>query len=327
MPQDTTIYWNGTGRIPAIIDSLAPEYRSDLIRAVLDIKAKNTYTDPTYAYVLLVSIIAVIYFTIRWSNQVTKRRSAEIDYADIEPIQNSINTDQTLIYKGSQLQFSIAALSNILAKRFPFFVSLNPFEKEKFINRLQQFIAQKTFVIHDTSGFKEMPVLISAAAIQLSFGLEKFLLPGFEFIHIFPEEFIGVHPSIRVLQGNVSGNTIYLSWKHFLQGFQYPDDGQNVGLHEMAHAYYYQYVETDFETDKNFVTAFPAFTNYGNKVFQQEALPGFDLYSDYALRNFQEFWAESIEIFFEKPLAMKTQYPDMYTTLCILLNQHPAEKI
>jgi hypothetical protein len=172
-----------------------------------------------------------------------------------------------------------------------------------------------------------MPVLISAAAIQLSFGLEKFLLPGFEFIHIFPEEFIGVHPSIRVLEGNVSGNSINLSWKHFLHGFQYPGDGQNVGLHEMAHAYYYQYFETSREVDKNFVAAFADFTNYGNKVFEQEALPGFDLYSDYALRNFQEFWAESVEIFFEKPFAMKMQYPELYSTICVVLNQDPARKI
>ena len=60
-----------------------------------------------------------------------------------------------------------------------------------------------------------MPVLISAAAIQVSFGLEKYLLPDFPNIHIFPEEFIATEPSVRFLEGNVSDNCINISWKHF----------------------------------------------------------------------------------------------------------------
>jgi Mlc titration factor MtfA (ptsG expression regulator) len=47
------------------------------------------------------------------------------------------------------------------------------------------------------------------------------------------------------------------------------------------------------------------------------------LYSDYALRNFQEFWAESIEIFFERPADMKRKYEDLYGALCEILNQNP----
>ena len=41
-----------------------------------------------------------------------------------------------------------------------------------------------------------MPVLISAAAIQLTFGLKKYLLPNFKFIHIYPKEFLRVQPTI-----------------------------------------------------------------------------------------------------------------------------------
>ena len=51
-----------------------------------------------------------------------------------------------------------------------------------------------------------------------------------------------------------------------------------------------------------------------------------DLYSDYALRNFQEFWAESVEIFFEKPVEMESHYPQLYQTMKGLLNQDPINK-
>lgn len=232
-----------------------------------------------------------------------------------------------LTYYGNDLNFSEAELTGILTKRFPYFNSLSSIQKDRFINRLQQFIATKTFKIHDDKGFKEMPVLISAAAIQLTFGLEKFLLPNFEFIHVYPQEFMRVQETICFLEGNVSGHSINLSWKHFLEGYANPNDGQNVGLHELAHALYYQNFIVEENEDPTFRNTFGHFNNYGNKVFEQEQQPGNDLYSDYALRNFQEFWAESAEIFFEKPAEMKAAYPVLYDTIKILLNQDPFNKI
>jgi len=172
-----------------------------------------------------------------------------------------------------------------------------------------------------------MPILVSSAAIQLSFGMENYLLPQFEHIHIYPEEFMFVHKNFNVLEGNVSGANINISWKHFLEGFALPTDGQNVGLHEMAHAYYYQNFVCKENTDDCFVNGFRQFDVYANKAFESEKYPGNDLYSDYALSNFQEFWAESIEIFFEKPVFLNNQYPELYTSLKFLLRQDPINNI
>ena len=232
--------------------------------------------------------------------------------------------DPCLCYEGNQLNFSNADLTLMLNKRSAYFTKLNPFEKEKFIKRLQLFIAKKTFYIHDNSGFKEMPVLISASAIQLSFGLDNYLLPDFPFIHIYPDAFVRVDQTIRFLEGNVSGDCINISWKYFLQGFEIPDDGQNVGLHEMAHAYYFQNLQCSECEDRKFKNEYPVFELTGDKVFKKEAEPGNDLYSDYAMTNFQEFWAESVEIFFEKPVKLKSDYPELYGTIRDLLNQDTA---
>jgi len=325
MPQDTTIYWDGKGQAPPIIDSL-PLYQRQLVLQAVEQKSWESYTQHTFVYLFL--CLGFIFFSILalYSNKVTKRRERESQSAidhDLNLYSEGATSNRVFTYAGNTLNFTANILMAILLKHLPYFTALNPFDRDRFIHRLQNFIAHKTFVIHDESGFKEMPVLISATAIQLTFGLEKYLLPNFNVIHIFPEEFIGVHPTIRILEGNVSGNTINLSWKHFLQGFQFPGDGQNVGLHEMAHAYYFQYFETKEQVDTSFVAAFPAFNDYGNKVFQQEGKGGFILYSGYALSNFQEFWAESVELFFEKPAAMKIQYPELYLTMCHLLNQDP----
>ncbi|MDB5277899.1 MAG: zinc-dependent peptidase [Ferruginibacter sp.] len=332
MPQDTTIYWDGEGQLPPLIDSLPLQQQKAILHRIHDHKWDEHYSNPMdLAPGFVVLAIFILFFSIA-AIRSNKKTSSESDDNNILPGGHNLYPEGVQFanpvhtYRGSDLNFSLPEMSHILQKHSAYYNGLNPFDKEKFIQRTRKFITQISFVIHDKSGFKEMPVLISAAAIQLTFGLEKYLLPDFDYIHIYPEEFIGVHPTVRVLEGNVSGNTINLSWKHFLHGFQCPDDGQNVGLHEMAHAYYYQFFETGRQADKNFVAAFPAFNNYGNKVFQQEAIPGFDLYSDYALKNFQEFWAENIEIFFEKPAALRAHYPDLYYTICTLLNQYPNAK-
>ena len=63
-----------------------------------------------------------------------------------------------------------------------------------------------------------------------------------------------------------------------------------------------------------------------DKAFEVEQVPGNDLYSDYALKNSQEFWAESIEIFFEKPSQLNNIYPELYKSLKIVLRQDPLSK-
>ncbi|HTN05796.1 zinc-dependent peptidase [Agriterribacter sp.] len=59
------------------------------------------------------------------------------------------------------------------------------------------------------------------------------------------------------------------------------------------------------------------------KVFEQEKAPGNDFYSAYALTNFQEFWAESVELFFERPAQLQIVYPDLYKIMVVVLNQDP----
>jgi len=238
---------------------------------------------------------------------------------------DDVSQETILIYKGKELNFSDEIMISVLEKHFPYFNALPEDRKDVFLQRLKKFIALKTFVIHNKSGFREMPILISATAIKLSMGFEHFTLPHYTHIHIFPEAFLGVYPSLRVLAGNVSGNRIHISWKHFLEGYQFPEDGQNVGLHEMAHAYYYQHFETGEDVEENFVNRFDMFTQIGNAIFEKEKQSADPLYSSYALKNFQEFWAESVELFFEKPDTFKSKYTALYYILVNMLNQDPGE--
>ena len=319
MPQDTIIYTAPD----SVID--VEKYVAEKIQAEKDFKEKSDASSQ-WAPLYVILMLALIWIIIRIRDGKNTGYVALGSIVNNETDEDIIETEAPdyLVYEGSDLHFTEPEIITMLNKRCSFYKSLSDPDKEKFIMRLQKFMKQKTFKIHDQKGFKDMPVLISAAAIQVSFGLEKYMLPDFPFIHIFPQEFIRMESTICFLEGNVSGNCINISWKHFLEESEYPNDGKNVGLHEMAHAYYFQNLETGNNVDGSFVRTFSKFNNYGNKVFEQEHVPGYDLYSEYALKNFQEFWAESVEIFFEKPVIMKSIYPELYDVMSALLNQDTA---
>jgi MtfA peptidase len=238
--------------------------------------------------------------------------------------ENSIDTVKSplLRYDGADLNFTDVEIVHALNKRFPYYIAISTTDKERFLHRVKNFIADKIFYIHDESGFKEMPILISAAAIQLTFGFKKYLLPYFKNIHVFPEEFFrSNNMGVCFLEGNVSGNNINLSWKHFLRGYEKNTDGQNVGLHELAHALYYQAFVVGENVDDNFRDSYDEFIDHGNKVYHTEKMVAGGIYSEYAVKNFQEFWAESAEIYFERPAMLKELHPSLYETMKTLLNQ------
>jgi Mlc titration factor MtfA (ptsG expression regulator) len=269
------------------------------------------------AIVLCLLITWIVRIKKRTKYSYTDDSNNELQYNKEAP-----NFTSPLVYYGENLDFQDELLRKVLVKHFPYFTQLLPPDQDKFLIRLKKFIKTKCFIIHDIKGYREMPILISASAVQITFGLSKFTLPHFGVIQIYPQEFIALEP-MRVLIGNVSGNTINIAWKQFLEGYKNGFDNNNVGLHEMAHALYYQNFETEENIDKNFKDSFDLFTAFGDQIYMREKQRTIGLYSDYAMKNFQEFWAESIELFFENPGRLNSHYPELYNIICDLLCQDP----
>jgi Mlc titration factor MtfA (ptsG expression regulator) len=228
-----------------------------------------------------------------------------------------------IVFTGMHPSLKDEDITRILSRRFPYYHSLDQENKERFVKRLKAFISEKTFIIKADEGYKEMPVLVSAAAVQLSFGLKDYLLPFYNFIRIYPEEYCSPHSFLTVLAGNVKANVITVAWNHFLKGFEDPADGSNVGLHEMSHALYFQKIKVEGDYAWRFFKQYDVLEEKCKEAHQMELKGSKDLYSDYAVTDIQEFWAESIELFFEKPRALISHYPDVYAELTELLNQDP----
>jgi Mlc titration factor MtfA (ptsG expression regulator) len=220
------------------------------------------------------------------------------------------------------LQTRQVEYDNILSRYNPYYKSLSSEGRDRFLKRVLQFVGSKRFEYVDLEAQESMPLLISAAAVQLTYGLDHYLLDYFDTIYIIKDRYT-YGPNPTPFEGHVSEDGIYLSWTHFMREFADYSDGQNVGLHEMAHALTYVNFTAHEGRDASFHDAFVNFSAVARPIFQRMQAGETNLLNPYAATNYQEFWAVCIETFFERSSDFKNQLPELYVALCTLLNQDP----
>jgi MtfA peptidase len=210
-----------------------------------------------------------------------------------------------------------------LLKCNPYYVSLPKDMQDVFIGRVVSFMQSKQFHFHAIPEEEYIPVLISGAAVQLTFGLKNYLLDYFTDIHVMKKEYV-LSIDNDTYYGHVSKTGIHISWNHFMYGFSDYTDAINVGLHEMAHALQFDaYLGYECSNDRNFKLRLNDFSEEGRPVFRAMRAGMGLFFDEYATTNFDEFWAVAIENFFENAPAFKQQLPGLYNEMCELLNQDP----
>jgi len=210
----------------------------------------------------------------------------------------------------------------LLSRYNPYYKSLSLEGRDRFLKRVLQFVESKRFEYIDMEAEESMPLLISAAAVQLTYGLGHFLLDYFGTIYVVRNKYTyGV--TRTPYEGHVSQDGIYLSWADFTREFADYGDGQNVGLHEMAHALTYVNFTEHEGRDPAFHDSFVNFSAVARPIYERMKAGETNILNPYAATNYQEFWAVCIETFFERSADFKSQLPGLYTALCTLLNQDP----
>jgi len=214
----------------------------------------------------------------------------------------------------------------ILCKSNPYYNGLGTASQERFIKRTIFFMEAKDFEYVGLQETVEIPLLISATAIQLTFGLEHYMLNYFQKIYVMRENYhYGLSPT--PFEGHVNENGIYLSWNNFIREYGEYTDGENVGLHEMAHALgYVNFTAGGDGVDDTFKQKFYEFSPIARPIFSRMQKGETNMLNKYAATNYEEFWAVCIESFFERPFPFREQLPTLYFALCKLLNQDPTTK-
>lgn len=187
------------------------------------------------------------------------------------------------------------------------------------------FVNDKEWVGAGIEVLEEMKVMISACAAQLLKGHPDLVLKHFDRIIIYPDTYRN-HRSGRMHQGEVrpATGTIVISWDDFVNGYGHTRDAHNVGLHELAHALWFEnHIENG---EDNFLQQ--GFLNRWNGLAEAEVRSikagNGSFFRDYAGTNEAEFFAVAVEYFFEQPLEFRDALPEHYAVLCSLLKQDPA---
>ena len=213
----------------------------------------------------------------------------------------------------------------ILEQYNPYYRRLSPKLKDRFLTRTFRFMQGKTFHYIEMSADEineRMPVLISSVAVQIAFGLRRYEMSYFKNIYVLRSNY---HFGLSAIpfEGHVNSLGIYLSWSNFESAFMDYNDGNNVGLHEMAHALTYVNFTAREGEDDDFRSRFKIFSKTGRRLFAELEAGRKTMLGGYASTNYNEFWAVCIENFFERSQQMKTELPELYTELTKLLNQDP----
>lgn len=307
MPPDTT-------HIPG--QTAPPLFKSEinkdsLINALLDEKYREEKSEQKTDWFGALSFplfIMIMVIALKWNkigsflgwkdNRKRKRVLSEMD-------------ENGLIYDSLLTQY------NSYYKSLPFE------EKERFLERTILFRKSKEFRFYSMPEDEHIPILISGAAIQLTFGLGNYLMDYFEVIHVIRNEYV-MNVSQRTLYGHVNHNGIHVSWTHFMHGYNDYTDSRNVGLHEMAHALHFDaFFGIEDNHDRSFKERLTDFSKEGMPVLEAMQTGMSFILHNYASINFEEFWAVSVETFFENPGSFKEKLPRLYEEMCSLLNQDP----
>jgi len=213
---------------------------------------------------------------------------------------------------------------SIVSKYIRYYNRLGLEDQRKFLFRTFLFKKARRFHYIEVKESAEMPILISAVAVQLTFGLDKFMLNYFNEIYVLKDDYhYGFYS--RPFMGHVDQSGIYLSWDNFMKGVSGQTPYCNVGLHEMGHALAYVTFITETEEDKHFKKEFKNFSKVARPIFADMQGGNRNLLGEYAAVNYHEFWAVSVETFFENPVCLRQDLPDLYQAMIELLRQDPLQ--
>lgn len=233
---------------------------------------------------------------------------------------SGINRKLLKEYTGKQVQYD-----KWLQSFNPYYRSLAPTLQLRFRKRLLLFMSARRFHFVELNEEERIKVLVSAAAVQITFGLKNYLLAYFTDVYIIQRNY-NYGLNTMPFEGHVSSNGIYLSWENFDKEFRDYSDGSNVGLHEMAHALAYVNFSAEFGRDEAFRKRFREFSTAGRVIFSRMQQGITNILGSYAATSYDEFWASCVENFFERPQALKTELPELYNELAFLLNQDPLSQ-
>lgn len=251
-------------------------------------------------------------------------------YSFLGSLKAGLELFHEMAVKSGAVHYSASTTENVpqhLAM-FPYYQKLSIAGKQKFVRRILNFMSIKTFGgADDYEPDYAAKIHIAAAATQLTFGLPDFPFERFDTFILYPTIF-KLGEKGPLMKGATTPNGIVrISIKDFDEGFKNPFDKLNVGLHELGHALFMEFLG-EVSTEQHGDYFHPVSNVVHPYLLEADKLlkSGKDhdnFLRHYAFTNRHEFFAVCTEHFFEAPMEFKEKLPVLFKLMAALLNQDP----
>lgn len=197
--------------------------------------------------------------------------------------------------------------------------------RARFEDDLRIFLAEKRITGIGVEVSDEMRLLVAASAVTLSLGWPDFEWNEHSETLLYPDDFDRDYEfGSDELAGQAHPwGVVILSVPTLCESFRDPDDAYHVGLHEFAHLLDLEHAHFDgipIGMDETHARRWVE--------IREREMPrmrdGDSVIDDYGAYDPVEFFAVSVEAFFEAALSLRRGCPELYELLAIYFRQDPA---
>jgi len=230
----------------------------------------------------------------------------------------------------------------LIQRHVVFFPKLSAMDRAELLGHIHVFLAEKRF--EGCGGLAitdEVRVTIAAQACLLLLHRRTDYFPGLLTILVYPSTYM-VEEKRQIAEhvweeGNTTrlGETgrrmgsLVLAWGAVKHGAADPSDGKNVVLHEFAHQLDYENHAADgvpelATREQQLAWSEVMRTEFASlRAADESGIP--TLLDTYGATDPVEFFAVSVEAFFERPRALRARHPKLYVELQKYFQQDPVE--
>jgi len=198
------------------------------------------------------------------------------------------------------------------------YTTLGPEERGRFEQDVQIFVEEYSFEgVEGVTVTDDLRLGVAAGAALLLHGRPNWELEGTTSILFYPgafdDQYFGGDYADFDGMAHEQG-PVLLSARAVRESWADPADGSNVVLHELAHLF-------DFKNEG--ADGIPSLMNPSSEAAWQDLVrremrriqEGRSVLRDYGATAPSEFFAVAVEVFFEQPVAMEEQHPELFAAL------------
>ena len=230
---------------------------------------------------------------------------------------------------------------SILERNVPYYRLLPPEDRRELQGHISVFLAEKNF--EGCGGLAmtgEVRVTIAAYACILLLHRDTDYYPRLDSILVYPRPFVAETatkgPGKMVIKGEEVRvgeswrvGAVILAWSDVTHSIRYPNDGHNVIFHEFAHQLDSENMASDgfpLVEDEDVAEEWSgAFTEAYERFIEELEQGRETLIDEYGAESPPEFFAVVTETFFELPIELQEEYPQLYDAMKHFFRQDPAE--